>query len=335
MSKLAFLIRRLLLPLGLGLNLLLSACGELPVSTTQGQLGDLRLPAQTPVLALPRPSTAPSAIPAVALRNVLVWEVKPAAAEAPTSYLVGTVHATLDAGYSLSNTVLAALGRSRRFFMEADLNQTEEVAKAALTLAFDFSRNNQQLLSQAEWQTLQQRLTALKVPATVMSVARPWYLNLLLESASTGSPQNPELILDQVLRRAAEEKKLTLAYLETVTEQLQALAEGLPEEKQLFQLRKNLAAPPKDVAAERDQVLTHYNAGDLLALERMDQEAYTEDPEYYQAIVARRNQKWLSLLEPAFKQEACLVAVGTLHLVGPRSLVALLQAQGWRVQLLR
>lgn len=332
MFQRTLLIGRRLLPLGLAFQLF-SGCTQPPVSTTQGSLSDLRLPNAATVA--PQPTATPPADARVALRNILIWEVKPATAEAPVSYLVGTVHSTLASDYRLPPVLLNALTQSQRFFMEADLNQTEEVAKAALSLAFDFSRNNAQILTPTEWQTLQQRLTVQKIPAAVMAVARPWYLNVLLESTGGGAPQNPELILDQVLRRLAEEKKLTLTYLETVTEQLKALAEGLPEEKQLARLQRNLAAPPKDTAAERDRVLTHYNAQDLAALERMDQEAYVEDPEYYQAIVTQRNLKWLKILEPAFKQESCIVAVGTLHLVGPRSLVALLQAQGWRVQFLK
>lgn len=325
-------LKRTLATFCLGITLVGTGCSTEPVNTVQSpdQLSGLRLPGQNS--NTPSPAT-PTAAPRVGLKNLLVWEITPPQPGAPTSYLIGTAHSPLAEGYALPESFTGPLKNAQRFIMEADLSNTQELASAALNFAFDPKRNNQETLSASEWTTLKERTKAASIPEQVLNIARPWYLNLLLDSPPADGVA-PESILDQVLRRQAEGAKVPVVYLERAADQLQALAEGIPEAKQTAALKKTLGNAPKDQIAERNKILTLYNEGNLKGLEGLDQEAFQEDPDYYAALVSNRNQKWLTALEPVFAKERTLVAVGVLHLIGPRSLNALLQAKGYQVKAL-
>jgi uncharacterized protein YbaP (TraB family) len=50
-------------------------------------------------------------------------------------------------------------------------------------------------------------------------------------------------------------------------------------------------------------------------------------------MLIRRNQAWLEKIEGLIRQdEAALVIVGAMHLIGPDSVVDLLQKKGYRVE---
>jgi uncharacterized protein len=323
-------IKRSLACFCFALTLINTACTNAPVSTVQSQdqLFGLVLPGQTATTNTTT-TTTPNT-PSVKIKNLMVWEVRSSEVNAPISYLIGTAHSALDSNYNLPEKLLAKLTTAQRFYMEADLSNGDELAQATLTYAFDPTRNNQQELTTSEWNTLKERVKTASIPEQVLNVARPWYLNLILDSPpSDGTP--PNNILDQILRQKAEDAKVPLGYLETATEQLKALADGISEEKQFNVLKASLAKPPKDQVAERDKIITTYNEGSIPGFENLDQESFKEDPDYYAALVSNRNIQWANALDTILKKERAVVAIGVLHLIGPRSLTVLLTQKGYTV----
>jgi uncharacterized protein YbaP (TraB family) len=56
-------------------------------------------------------------------------------------------------------------------------------------------------------------------------------------------------------------------------------------------------------------------------------------PEIYDRLLVERNANWVESVEPCVKQKtSCFVVVGAAHLVGPDSLVAMLQKKGYKVE---
>ena len=56
-------------------------------------------------------------------------------------------------------------------------------------------------------------------------------------------------------------------------------------------------------------------------------------PSSTQRLLVERNGNWVESVETCVKQRtACFVVVGAAHLVGPDSLVALLQKKGYKVE---
>jgi hypothetical protein len=56
-------------------------------------------------------------------------------------------------------------------------------------------------------------------------------------------------------------------------------------------------------------------------------------PELYDRLLVERNANWVESVETCVKQKtSCFVVVGAAHLVGPDSLVEMLQKKGYKVE---
>ena len=61
--------------------------------------------------------------------------------------------------------------------------------------------------------------------------------------------------------------------------------------------------------------------------------SFRDRPEIYQRVLVERNQRWLPKIEElAAGDYPAIVIVGTGHLVGPDSVVAMLEAKGLVVE---
>lgn len=119
--------------------------------------------------------------------------------------------------------------------------------------------------------------------------------------------------------------------LERTEEQL-AIFDQLSERTQ----RRMLLAVMKEQetqSAIADATLRAWLAGDLARLDGMSRRGMLSDPVIADALNAERNRAWVAMIEPLLRQgKAPLIAVGTLHMIGPEGLPALLATKGYRVR---
>ena len=91
-----------------------------------------------------------------------------------------------------------------------------------------------------------------------------------------------------------------------------------------------------DIDAQLGNVKTIADAwarGDTSSLEKDLLGAFRESPELFDRLLAERNRNWVAPVEACLKAKtACFVVVGAAHLVGPESLVNLLQKKGYTVE---
>ncbi len=109
-----------------------------------------------------------------------------------------------------------------------------------------------------------------------------------------------------------------------------AIFDRLPEAEQ----RTMLAAVVAEAEhADPARLQRAWLAGDAAVIEQSTRSGILADPEIRAALLTSRNRRWAGALIPLLEQPARpLIAVGAAHLVGPKGLVALLEAQGYRVQ---
>ena len=68
-------------------------------------------------------------------------------------------------------------------------------------------------------------------------------------------------------------------------------------------------------------------------IEALLTEGFNEHGALYEKLVTRRNLDWLPQIESLFDGDTdALVVVGSLHLVGEKGLVALLEGRGYEVE---
>jgi len=79
------------------------------------------------------------------------------------------------------------------------------------------------------------------------------------------------------------------------------------------------------------RALTPWRRGDTAWFQTEIKSDLGKDPALYQSLVVARNRKWIAKIEAMLDDDKnYLIIVGTAHLVGPDSVIALLKKDGIR-----
>jgi uncharacterized protein YbaP (TraB family) len=261
------------------------------------------------------PATGPLAHP-------LLWAAEK---DGRTTYLFGTMHTGVDAATRLPAIVWAKLDAARAFAMETDLD--DPTAADAVRPPPGSLRD---ALGDAYWRKLETALGADAARAVE-------HLPPMIPAASLslrGLPSTPQM--DRVLSARAAGEHKPMVFLEPASRQLALLARWI-DVKALKMMLDELASGEQHARA----VLAAYIAGDertMLALgdeERADALHHGYTPAEYDRemddLLYGRNASWIAPIEQLHAAGGGFVAVGALHLVGPRSVLDLLAHRGYRV----
>lgn len=266
---------------------------------------------------------ANSNLEAALLPRPLLWSAEK---DGHTTYLFGTMHVGIDAETRLPPIVWSKLGAARTFAMEANLDDAQ-LASAIKPRASSLRDQ----LGDAYWKKLEAALgpnmanAVEHLPAMVPAAAL----------AMRGLPQT--LPMDKALAARAAGDRKPIVYLEPAARQLAILGKWM-DVKALKMILDVL--PEADERAKA--MLGAYVDGDeheLLAInDREKDEAlrhgYTAG-EYEQEmneVLYDRNASWIEPIEQLHATGGGFVAVGALHLIGPRSVLALLAQKGYEVR---
>jgi uncharacterized protein YbaP (TraB family) len=123
------------------------------------------------------------------------------------------------------------------------------------------------------------------------------------------------------------------AHLETVESQVKMLA-SLDEGPQMLANIDNGLAQFADFEKRIAPLVAAWRVGDVAALERLTTaEERRRAPDVYRAVLVDRNRNWIPSIERWLgKKHDYFVAVGAAHLAGPDSVIAMLQAKGYKVE---
>ena len=78
-----------------------------------------------------------------------------------------------------------------------------------------------------------------------------------------------------------------------------------------------------------DDMIAAWKAGDVRALDEDLLGSVREQPEVYRALIVRRNERFADAIGGLLDgKKDCLIVVGALHLVGPDSVLRMLERQG-------
>jgi uncharacterized protein len=255
------------------------------------------------------------------LRRPLLWSVEKAG---HTTYFLGTMHVGVEAD-RLPSIVWSKLRDARVFAMEANLDDPRTAALFKPT-----PRSLRRDLGDAYWQKLEeaigpQRAQDLEhmppmIPATALSLR--------------GLPATTAM--DKVLAARAAGDRKPIVYLEEATHQIALLTKWM----NIKALKMMLDELPRTEQHTR-AMLAAYIAGDdreILAISERERDSalrhgYT-DAEYdqeMQELLYDRNASWIAALEQLHAGGGGFVAVGAMHLVGPRSVLDLLARKDYKV----
>jgi len=313
----------LIASLGAGLGAGLGACrktGDTKGASTDTAGGSAasKPPAPPPAAT---PASAASKPPAIAVRPLL-WSAEK---DGKTTYFLGTMHAGIDAETQLPPMVWTKLAEAKAFAMETDIDDPSVVSLIKPT-----GSSLRDQLGAAYWKKLEDALGPAMagvidhlppmVPATALAIR--------------GLPPTPPM--DKVLAARATRDHKPTVFLEPVARQIELLGKWM-DIKALKMLLDELAESEQRSKA----MLNAYVVGDelkILALndsEKADalRHGYTaaEYDQEMEDLLYGRNASWIEALERLHSGGGGFVAVGAMHLIGPRGVLDLLARKGYRV----
>ncbi len=261
-----------------------------------------------------------------------MWTVRGAANEV---HLLGSIHFLKPGRDALPPAVLAAYADAGALVMELDLDNLDPVAAQATMQRLGVDprgRTLEILLGPRDYATATARAAEAGFDLTPLAGVEPWLAALMvsqLQLARLGYDASAGVEQQLVILAARDGKEIT--GLETLDEQLGAL-DGLPPSVQSAFLLQTL-----DDAATMDEqveaIVRAWRSGDSQALATEFLDGLREQPTLYRRLVVDRNRAWVRQLERLLDDRRdYLVVVGTLHLVGPDSVIAMLERGGYRPQ---
>ncbi|MCY0386937.1 TraB/GumN family protein [Robbsia sp. Bb-Pol-6] len=179
-------------------------------------------------------------------------------------------------------------------------------------------------------------------PALLAQVARmrPWLAAMVMESYdATSSGLQTDYGSEAQIQNVY--LKGRIVGLETLAEQMRAF-DTLTLAEQREMLEQDLAQAPQQNAADLRRVHALWRAGDaerLFAWQRARSAQLARDPGVSAAIddkiLFQRNRRFAARMQAlAQPRRPVFVAIGALHLGGPRGVLALLRAAGYQVRML-
>lgn len=255
----------------------------------------------------------------------LLWKVSGNGLQQP-SYLFGTFHILCKADFSISAELENTLKTCTRFYSEIKMDepglQLQLLSKMTLT-----GRNIPQLVGETEYNRISPQFQSITgMPMAMLNPFKPFlHLSLLAQKAIACSDQvQPET----ELLKLAQQYRMNIQGLETINDQIEAIDKE-PLDSQLHSLVKMLQNFDS-VQQVMSKLVAIYKVRDIDSIYRfMKQTGMDED--FKTAIITKRNEKWIPLMQQAMLGQPCFFAVGAGHLGGAEGVISLLRKRGYRL----
>jgi uncharacterized protein len=267
---------------------------------------------------------------AAALAEPAMWVVKD---ENSTVYLLGTFHLVKPETQWWAKKIDGAFQDSDELWLEAsEQGDTALLQGLVLKHGMDPARPLSSKLGPEDWARVQSASKLAGLSNSALNVMRPWMAALTLAVAPMiKQGYDPTKGADMQLEAAAKTSNKAVKTFETPEQQLLLFA-SMPEQSEiafLLQTLDELADSPTYV----DRMSEAWVAGDTKKLEAIalaDMKA--EAPQLYETLFVRRNMEWSDQIAAVMQGSGTsFIAVGAGHLVGERSVQAILAERGFDV----
>jgi uncharacterized protein YbaP (TraB family) len=275
----------------------------------------------------------PAPAPSSASTRHFLWTVT--SQGAPPSYLLGSLHVLTPDYYPLPARIDQAFGASKVLIEEADLDEVNNpamvmslVGKAMLS----DGRTLDQLIPPPLHAQVMERADKLGLPRAAVQRMKPWLVALsLTQPALEAAGFKAEHGVDMHFFERAKKAGMTRRALETVAFQFDRLDQLTPPQQESL-LRSTIDEIDTQIANVK-AIADAWKSGDTAAVEKLLLTSMTSSPDLYQTMLVARNASWVPSVEACLKEQtSCFIVVGAAHLVGPDSLVAMLQKKGYKVE---
>jgi uncharacterized protein YbaP (TraB family) len=243
-------------------------------------------------------------------------------------YMLGSVHALQRSDYESAPVIEQAIKQSQKIVFEVDPKEDEVFARK-LGEAARLPKGQQIVgkLSPKTYKYLQ------KITLSGMNEWQhlyPWAIAMLLNYPKLQGVSTIYGVDNHVAERARSYFKIT-GGLETVDEHIHVFSDMHLIEGEVYLLEALVHAAEAPQQFQLD--VAAWKSGDTNRLYAMHVREMKEAPTVWWRLLDRRNAKWIPRLDGAIKSGMpTLVVAGALHFSGPRSVIALLQKRGYKIE---
>jgi uncharacterized protein YbaP (TraB family) len=260
-----------------------------------------------------------------------IWTVHTPTA---TAYLLGSIHLLPPNVRWQTPQIDAAMKKADTFVFEVPIDDaaTKQIAdyiNANGTLPPGTTLPS--LLSPAQLKDYNAALAATGVQPDAVMNKRPWLAALVFDVAGAmHAHYSLDSGVDHQVNLYAQAQHKQIAHFETVADQLALFT---PKDKALE--IKEFDTGLKEIVSDPDELnrlVEAWESGDAARVGSIMNAALAKDPDAAKALLEDRNAKWVAELRTMLAQRhTYFIAVGAGHLVGPKSVPALLRADGYKV----
>ena len=255
-----------------------------------------------------------------------VWEI---AGTSNRVMLMGSIHFLRASDYPLPAGMNAAYEQADQLYMEIDMDALDPLASQGVLMSMGTSdRPLSESLSADAYAEASRRATDLGVPLTLFEQFEPWFAALsITQLRMMQLGFDPSWGVETQFMSKARTDGKTISGLETLEQQLGFLdqLDASTQEQFLLQSLEDAAIIEQQV----DSIVSAWRTGDGAALEALMLEDLNAAPKLADALLVQRNRNWISQIIRLLDQpDNYLVIVGAMHLVGPDSVVTMLEERG-------
>ncbi|MFN7219572.1 MAG: TraB/GumN family protein [Burkholderiales bacterium] len=267
--------------------------------------------------------------------RALLWEVK--SPQGNIVYLFGTIHVGKPSFYPLPTSTQLALRQSAKIVVEADVTDQSDAAELEKLMQYPAGKTLDSVLPESLLTRLKLQLEKRRISYAAMRSMKPVIIGGMIPIVDyMRLGYDMKYGLDLWLIEHAKREKKPLLQLESQLGQLQLMS-NMPDALQEAFLDNALRTIEQDRTAEAvTGIVNAWQSGDPVLLQDLVSQAsqgmrLTERLDDY--LLHARHPDMLKKIESYLASgEIHFVAVGSLHLVGPRGLVALLRQKGYAIK---
>ena len=267
----------------------------------------------------------------------LLWKVT---SETNTSYLFGTMHVSDPRVTTLAPAVEAAFAESDAIFTELKESQVELSGRVTVEGRLPEGTHLSDLIPADMYAKINELVESNKMIMDEMNSSRPWMVGMYLQLIDA-MPYMQGIALDMQLTNRAREEGKEVGGIETIDEQLAALAFGNEEDqiKLLGIAIDSMIEKADNEISDIELMLNDYLEGDIDGLwefanaELLDASQLEKDA--FDALLTVRNDNMADRINKRIKanpESVTFYAFGALHFAGPQGVGALLKGMGYEVE---
>lgn len=269
----------------------------------------------------------------VSAARAFLWEVKSPTAKV---YLFGTIHVGKRSFYPLPLQVENAFTDADKLVVEADVSGASSPAEVESIIAYRPPDSLDKHVPPALYTRLKAQLARLNIPEPAVKQMKPFIVGGLLsiaEFSRLGYDMNRGV--DAYLLARAKEERKPVQELETATSQLKMLDSLPPDLQEAFLDNAVMTLESGRTADQVTGIVNAWQLGDPRLMQEVNagvNKGMRFTQRLDEALLFSRHDHMLKKIEGFLAgHENCFVAVGSLHLIGPRGLLEALKAKGYEI----